>query len=186
MKYTCLFAAAVASTLLFAGAANATVYTIEGQDVPPGTVSGTITTDGALGALTLADITSTDLTVSDSSNTVALNGVSELSGSSLTATSTGLFFDYSGIDNNYYAVFDSAGTSAYCIATGEPTCFFILNNEVIEVANAVYQGPVESGEVQIATASAVPEPATWALMLVGFGTLGGIAHRRRAMTAVVA
>jgi hypothetical protein len=85
--------------LLFVGAADATVYTIEGQDVPPGTISGTITTDGTLGALTLANITSTDLTVSDSSNTVALNGVSELSGSSLTATSTGLFFDYSGIDN---------------------------------------------------------------------------------------
>lgn len=32
--------------------------------------------------------------------------------------------------------------------------------------------------------AAVPEPATWALMIVGFGMLGGMARRRRALSAV--
>jgi hypothetical protein len=79
-------------------------------------------------------------------------------------------------------VFDSTSTSAYCIATGQPTCSGTLNTEVIEVVGAQYQSGALSGDVQIATASGVPEPA----MLVGFGALGGIALRRRAMTAGIA
>jgi len=87
---------AVAGALIWAGAADATVYAIEGQDIPPATISGTITTDGTLGALTLANIIGIDLTVSDGSNTVVLTIPYALVGSSLAATSAGLFFDYTG------------------------------------------------------------------------------------------
>ncbi|WP_404711638.1 PEPxxWA-CTERM sorting domain-containing protein [Sphingomonas sp. MMS24-J13] len=31
--------------------------------------------------------------------------------------------------------------------------------------------------------SAVPEPASWGLMIVGFGALGGAMRRRRAVVA---
>jgi hypothetical protein len=80
---------AVAGALIWAGAADATVYAIEGQDIPPATISGTITTDGTLGALTLANIIGIDLTVSDGSNTVVLTIPYALVGSSLAATSAG-------------------------------------------------------------------------------------------------
>ena len=36
------------------------------------------------------------------------------------------------------------------------------------------------------TGVTVPEPATWAMMLVGLGGLGGLMRRRRAQTAVPA
>jgi hypothetical protein len=37
-----------------------------------------------------------------------------------------------------------------------------------------------------ATISAVPEPATWAMMIGGFGLVGGALRRRKAITATVA
>ena len=116
---------AVAGALIWAGAADATVYAIEGQDIPPATISGTITTDGTLGALTLANIIGIDLTVSDGSNTVVLTIPYALVGSSLAATSAGLFFDYTGgATASYFIAIDTGppATSAYCIATGPQAC----------------------------------------------------------------
>lgn len=37
--------------------------------------------------------------------------------------------------------------------------------------------------VQAAVASAVPEPATWGMMVLGFGAIGGAVRRRRKVTA---
>jgi hypothetical protein len=173
-------AAFFASTLPFAGAANATVYTIEGQDLPPATVSGTITTDGALGVLTIGDIVSTDLTVSDGVNTAVLNGEIELGGSSLIATSTALFFDYSV--TGVFGVFGGtlANTSAYCLGANEVACGLVQDGAAIEVVSKIYGGDLELDKVQIATASAaVPEPSTWAMMLFGFAGLGYAASRRK-------
>lgn len=36
-----------------------------------------------------------------------------------------------------------------------------------------------SAKIALAAAPAVPEPATWAMMLLGFGLIGGIMRRRR-------
>jgi hypothetical protein len=44
------------------------------------------------------------------------------------------------------------------------------------------QGQAFGGLEQIATAGGVPEPATWALMIGGFG-LAGAALRRKALVA---
>lgn len=39
------------------------------------------------------------------------------------------------------------------------------------------------GHVSIASGGAVPEPASWALMILGMGAVGGLARTRRRMTA---
>lgn len=39
--------------------------------------------------------------------------------------------------------------------------------------------------VTIVVPGAVPEPATWAMMIVGFGMVGGVLRRRRNVTTAV-
>jgi hypothetical protein len=39
---------------------------------------------------------------------------------------------------------------------------------------------VDNATLTVTSSAAVPEPATWALMLLGFGALGGALRRRRA------
>ncbi|HYF29464.1 MAG TPA: PEPxxWA-CTERM sorting domain-containing protein, partial [Candidatus Paceibacterota bacterium] len=38
---------------------------------------------------------------------------------------------------------------------------------------------VGSGNLEILGAGAVPEPATWAMMILGFGAVGSLVRRRR-------
>ena len=52
------------------------------------------------------------------------------------------------------------------------------------VAGGPDYGPARLGEIQIG--SAVPEPSTWAMMLIGFGGLGFMAYRRSRRIAVTA
>jgi len=73
-----------------------------------------------------------------------------------------------------------------CGATGTPGC----SGELQHVAVLGYSFTVASGRpvsyrLTISDplgldASAVPEPATWAMSLVGFGAIGGVLRRRRA------
>ena len=52
------------------------------------------------------------------------------------------------------------------------------------VTQVVFSSSGNSFELDnIAVASAIPEPATWAMMIAGFGVLGGVARRRRAFTS---
>jgi hypothetical protein len=45
----------------------------------------------------------------------------------------------------------------------------------------------EASTLTISAAAAVPEPATWAMMLIGFGMIGGVArYRRRTVSTTVA
>ena len=48
-----------------------------------------------------------------------------------------------------------------------------------------FRGNYEVGvdNFQIAGAGGIPEPATWAMMLMGFGGLGAMLRRRRAVHA---
>lgn len=50
------------------------------------------------------------------------------------------------------------------------------------VLDVVYDNSL--GHVQLNVTAAVPEPATWAMMVLGFGIIGGLAGRRRAAAAV--
>src|SRR5436309_15106863 len=73
------------------------VYTVN-QTVGLGSVTGTITTDGNLGTLGGVDISAFNLNISDGNGTIQLvnpqSGATTF-GSGLSATLTGLFFNYS-------------------------------------------------------------------------------------------
>lgn len=205
MKIWAVGAALAAS--LFSGRAHATVYTLIGQGISPATATGTITTDGTLGVLSLSDITAIDITVADGTNSVNLSSTGitvaagtdsvdlssdlrlRLAGADLSATSDGLYFNYASSDDSYFVLLTlDYSRSAYCMASAMAACGMSISSEYIVVANANYQGPTQSGTVRIATTNptGVPEPASWALMLVGVGGLGAaIRSGRRGVAASI-
>jgi PEP-CTERM motif len=55
----------------------------------------------------------------------------------------------------------------------------------VNTISGTFDGVVGFGDADFVVTTSVPEPATWALMLIGFGGLGGaIRSRRRAVAAV--
>lgn len=191
MKFkTQLMAAAIAISLC-AGAAHATVYDLINQGIGPATATGAITTDGTIGALAQSNITNFAITVTDTSGSFTLNPADSnlyngaVFGSNLTATSSGLFFDYGSGAGAFLAaaIVGGSGVEVYCVATGPVSCTGVLNNESIVVNTNFYQGPPQSGVVQIA-AAAVPEPSAWALAITGFMGLGGLLRGRRKQDAI--
>ncbi len=56
-----------------------------------------------------------------------------------------------------------------------------------QITQVIFSSSGNSFELDnVAVASVVPEPATWAMMITGFGLLGGAARRRRAHSAAFA
>jgi hypothetical protein len=65
-------------------------------------------------------------------------------------------------------------------ASANPTLSFIQD------ANSNVLASSFSGDFTIASVSAVPEPSTWAMMLLGFAGVGFMAYRRKAKPALMA
>jgi len=183
MRITSIALAAIASAMLANGAYAAT-YIVDPLNVPGASVTGTITTDGTLGALGYSNFTGLDLTVSDGNNSGhldlsnLLNLAAYGSATVLIATNAGLFFDFSSNDAQGFAAFNF-GSTGYCFTAGGITCFGTDHSESLQAGGAYYEGPRLSGLVRIAHVDAVPEPASWALMLGGFGLVGGALRSRR-------
>ncbi|HEY2357324.1 MAG TPA: PEPxxWA-CTERM sorting domain-containing protein [Phenylobacterium sp.] len=196
-------AAALAALGLAASSAQATVYTVN-DAVGAGGVTGSITTDGSLGILGSTAITDWNLTLNDGSSTFNLHGplsgansqLDDNSGVALTATAAGLFFNFAGTASSF-VLFQapSIGSSInfWCINDLSSPCgtsFFPAGttglSEVVRVGSGTVIRQAYSGVVQIATTvgtgpngGGVPEPATWAMMLLGFGGVGALLRRRR-------
>ncbi len=170
-------------SLAAAASAGAQTYTFN-QTVGGGSASGTITTDNTLGVLSTSNITGFNITINDGSNTFLLtnaNGQALISGSALTATANGLFFNFDLSDTNF-ALFQnpytSSGINYFCLQT--TGCYGpFLPGVGLRLQDAQQTNTLQ-GNVQFATLAtgAVPEPATWALMLVGFGAVGYAMRRR--------
>jgi PEP-CTERM motif len=151
-----------------AAPASATVYTFSftettdlfGPDILNG--SGTFTTSGPalqIGGQTAFAITGITGTVNGS----AINPAAGTIGDYYT---TGPFFlDGSGVNFS-----TSAGL------TGN---FFLQSNNSLYRVNAL--GPFADGDVSASSAqvAAVPEPSTWAMMILGFLGVGFLAYRRK-------
>jgi hypothetical protein len=194
MRLSNILAGAVmaAASLVAASEASATiVYTAHDALGTAGLVTGTITTDGVLGALGSGDFVSWDLTLNDGTTTATLTNLNSILfiNGNVTAAATALQFDFNG-DGELMNFFSSSACSTEWSfeTTGSGTgCNGTSGNEEGVLASGTLQASPESGEVTFATAGGVPEPATWVAMLLGFVGLGAaMRSSRRKPSAVVA
>jgi hypothetical protein len=168
------------AALALAASANATTY-FGARTVGTANVAFTIVTDDALGALTEDNILDWQFAVTNNGQTAKFGADSDgakvdIFGNAFTATTGGLFFNFSAPGNNY-AAFVSGFRESYCVQSNG--CFDNNGPEEIAVAGQFvtnFQVVPRSGEQQIAS---IPEPATWALMLIGFGGAGAAIRNRR-------
>jgi hypothetical protein len=177
-----VFGAALAAALLAAGSASANITYLVNQAFGDGSVKGTLTTDGTLGGIIAPDFVAWDLTVTGKGGSTfdLVNGKSGVftQGSDLFATATQITFDFSGGDNGYFLVQESFGNGLHywCNSTYYGTC-----NQGKSAVPDAYNSPsavfVNESGVQV-IAGGVPEPSTWALMLLGFAGLGYTGYRQ--------
>ncbi len=176
-----------ATAIAFSVSANAATY-IGNRTVGTATASLSITTDDTLGVLGNANILDWTISMIDGPDMFTLLGPLSgnnsqllIDGTALTASATDIFFNFSA--GSGFALFQNptvgSGQHFYCVqVTG---CFdFDGPGEAINApAGFAFQRNSLEGNISIAQAGgAVPEPGTWAMMLIGFGAIGGAMRRR--------
>jgi hypothetical protein len=190
---TFLAGAMAVAALLTAPAADAATY-IGTRTIAGLTVNLTFVTDGTIGELDLSSLTEFQAIITGSygGNVTFPTGVTEFSGGGLIATPTTIQFDTSktaifsvfGIPQGYYCI---VGTGYYrgCDSSGEAEEGAAVYN--LNPSDTVYREvAVGPGLVTLATLDgpgAVPEPASWAMLIAGFGLVGAVARRRRTVVA---
>jgi hypothetical protein len=191
IKYKYLAGAvSIASVLGFGLSANASTITYTSMESFDGaTVDLSITTDGVIGVVGTSDITNWNISITDPSGSVdmtpLLNGQVDISGSAFTATPTALSFNFdTGLGGFVLFELGTIGDSGqfWCATNGG--CYPGETPPAIGVSTLNGEGVIEqmglAGETVIATAgsSTIPEPSTWAMMLLGFVGLGFVGYRR--------
>ncbi len=177
--------AAFAAFSLVSGAYANIVYTVD-QTIGDGSVTGAITTGGETGVLTASDILAWDLElqgVGASYHLVSTSPIAEkhVIGNDLTATSTDIYFNFSGTSGDQFLIQngDEGGQNYWCNSVGLTSCYPGKSDVPVFFTDPSSQfDQTASGNQIIAAAGvAVPEPSTWAAMLVGFIALGLASHR---------
>jgi hypothetical protein len=192
------------ATLVGISDARATTYNFDFSTI---NVSGSITTDGATGTLTASDITSwvinqTDDTVHFPSSVNPSNSNVTVTGGGLTATTTGLFFDFSATDNSLVNFsspnfFGGGGGLSLQFCDAATPCLNQNLAQAFSRIELVLIAPgccststsiLEAGSVEIAAASTVvtPLPPALSLFAMGIGIIGLSRWRARKKTAAVA
>lgn len=164
-------------------ASSAPIYSVN-RTIGAGSVVGTIETDGTLGTLGTSNVLDWSLTINDGTAGDFLltnaNSVLSISGSLLSATATGLVFDFSGF--NGFVLFQNPHIGStinfWCMEGVGPICTGIGDGtESVRRTSTVFtthQSAVQVGTLQ---ANVVPEPATLALVLAAAGIAVGVRRR---------
>ena len=179
-----LIAAAAPAALLASAPVSAAVYA-GSHSVGTGSISLSITTDNTTGTLTQSNITDWSFLITNPGGSVTLNSSNSnftfFSGTALSATAADLVFDFSGTGHMQWDDFGLGGQDAYCMDTvgAAFTCIGSPPGEVLDV-HGVISNVNRTGRFVLGSATAaVPETATWAMMLVGFGAIGATMRRRK-------
>ncbi|WP_240047704.1 PEPxxWA-CTERM sorting domain-containing protein [Sphingomonas panacisoli] len=133
------------------------------------TGSATITTSDALTMSSQNRLGYVITGISGMLNMSAITGLSGFQGSDNYFYTTDSFVDGSGLGFT-----TAGGTSA--------SLYFASAAQKYQLTSV---SPFTTGYVAATATPAVPEPATWAMMLIGFGAVGGALRRRKAQVAAV-
>ncbi|MEY2883105.1 MAG: hypothetical protein RL490_829 [Pseudomonadota bacterium] len=193
-------AALPVAAALLATAANASI-TYSGNVAPIRqfgagvlTVDYAITTDGTLGSITIASITNYSVTFNHN-GTISTYATTNQPADSwpetrLLATATTLSMDFTRVNGaiNQFTLGPDAPLKQITFSSheneilGPPhlggiTAFYIVSPAIY----AGYSTPGSGVQLIGTAATAVPEPASWALLIAGFGLTGANLRRRRAL-----
>jgi hypothetical protein len=104
-----------------------------------------------------------------------LNGVGNIrsTGNALAINITGL----SGLAGTTLASYACASAGPSCSAFGGGSALTSLTSTADSIA--LNLGVIRDGETYVFALSAVPEPASWAMLIAGFGLTGAAMRRRR-------
>jgi PEP-CTERM motif len=180
-----------ALTAVFSTCASATIYNV---DLSQGSSSvvGQITTDGQVGTLGAVDIVDFNLVMSIGSASTTLTPNTSfvgVAGSNLTATSSGLFYNFSSVDSTAY-FYVSNGNQFTCFNDLGLACLGGYASAIVLYTDAndsvSVSGISESGNFEFGVVAGVPEPSTWAMMLLGFAGIGFVTYRRKSKLALMA
>jgi hypothetical protein len=169
----------VCVSLLGMSQAGATTYTVSDTLGSVG-VTGFIQTDGTLGPLATANITDFNLLLNNGTSTFDLTGplsgnnsVFFVVGNDLTATLSGLFYNFSNTNFSYVIFFDGA---YLCLDNANGQCSANASALTIYL-DGFFPMTRAAGDNQIASVSTTPLPSTWLMLLSGFVGLGFFAYR---------
>lgn len=173
------------ATLLAATSANAITYA--GSLNAGGTRADfSIRTDGTLGELASSNILFTSATISHDSAfaSISSGNVNEIHGHPVSATPTQLWFN-AYISGAFVILNFSSGFSGICLSGGGVSCVGEFGPTMLLAVHYPDDYEYVNRNGSYAFASRVPEPTAWALIIVGFGIVGGVLRSQRANGATV-
>ncbi len=173
---TGLFGAAALA--LFAAPASAAdfMFDFTGSGFFGGTLngSGTLTTDNVTFVNALNGYSAQTITgITGTFNGSAITGLASVTGSNNLFYLSGPFF----VDGNGLGFTTASGVSANLFVTNDTA--YRVNTQ----GAGLLTGLVTARVSPVAITAAVPEPATWAMMLIGFGGIGVAMRRRKTVAA---
>ncbi len=174
---------------------TSTIPEVGGELTPlSDTVSGTITTDGTIGLLQSSNILSWNLQLTDNLYPIYDNNLNPSNSGmwydtdiGLTASATALSFNFSDptavflIQGTTYGF--SSGYQYFCFQANSGPC---ITGETIVPGYYAVDGVQATGFTGTVPLNGAPEPATWAMMLVGLGGMGAALRSRRRMATASA